>query len=299
MNILVTGATGLIGRQLCGFLLKEHNITILSRDENKVHSIFARQVNCVTSLEQVDFDTIDSVINLAGEPIAEKRWSDKQKQEIINSRHTLTDTLQKKINNAATPPHTFISASAVGYYGRQANDELIDESFNRCNKEFSHDLCKEWESIALQAESELTRVCLLRTGIVLSKEGGALLKMLPAFKMGLGGKMASGKQMMPWIHINDVVNIIIYLLDNPNLSGPFNLSAPNPVSNKDFVSALSCVLSKPAVLPIPQWVLKCLFGEMSDLLIYGQKAIPKALLDNNYQFQYPQLNSALTNLLNE
>ncbi|MBQ4864715.1 TIGR01777 family oxidoreductase [Pseudoalteromonas sp. MMG013] len=297
MRILVTGATGLIGRQLCGFLAQQFKVTALTRNVDNAQALFGRKVTCISTLETINFDTVDVVVNLAGEPIAEKRWSTKQKHLITESRINITQQLVTKITQATTPPHTFISGSAIGFYGRQNSHITIDETFNDYNPEFSHHLCNEWEQTARRAESRNTRVCVLRTGIVLSQDAGALTKMLPAFKLCLGGKMADGQQMMSWIHIDDIVNIILHLINNQHLSGTFNATAPNPVSNQEFTKILASTLSRPAVLPMPKIVLRLLFGEMADLLIYGQTVIPKKLLDSQFSFRFNHLDKALANLL--
>ncbi|MBQ4847929.1 TIGR01777 family oxidoreductase [Pseudoalteromonas sp. MMG005] len=297
MRILVTGATGLIGRQLCGFLAQQFKVTALTRNVDNAQALFGRKVTCISTLETINFDTIDVVVNLAGEPIAEKRWSTKQKHLITESRINITQQLVTKISQATTPPHTFISGSAIGFYGRQNSQITIDETFNDYNPEFSHHLCNEWEQTARRAESRNTRVCVLRTGIVLSQDAGALTKMLPAFKLCLGGKMADGQQMMSWIHIDDMVNIILHLINNQHLAGTFNATAPNPVSNQEFTKILASTLSRPAVLPMPKIVLRLLFGEMADLLIYGQTVIPKKLLDSQFSFRFNHLDKALANLL--
>ncbi|BBN81303.1 epimerase [Pseudoalteromonas sp. A25] len=297
MNILVTGATGLIGDQLCRFLYNKNQVTVLTRNISKAQVQFKNRVTCIDSLEHIDFNEVDAVINLAGEPIADKRWTDNQKKQIVNSRIDITTLLVKKIAEAQNPPHTFISGSAVGYYGRQDSDMLIDESCQHPNIEFSHTLCKQWEELALSAQDSNTRVCILRTGIVLSQHGGALAKMLLPFKLGLGGKLASGEQMMSWIHIDDMTHIILYLLKHHELSGVFNATAPKPINNVEFTKALCRALKRPMLFPMPEKLLKILFGEMAELLIYGQAVLPKRLQRAGYHFRYDDINEALTNLL--
>ncbi|NOU50982.1 TIGR01777 family protein [Pseudoalteromonas sp. JBTF-M23] len=297
MNILVTGATGLIGDKLCRFLYNKHQVYVLTRNVPKAQGQFKNRVTCVDTLEDVDFNDLDAVINLAGEPIADSRWTEKQKMQIRDSRLDITAKIVEKIAQAKNPPHTFISGSAVGYYGRQDNDTLIDESCQHPYQEFSHTLCKQWEELAMSAQSSNTRVCILRTGIVLSQHGGALGKMLLPFKLGLGGKLASGQQMMSWIHIDDMTHIILYLLKHHELSGVFNATAPNPVSNYDFTKALCRALNRPMLFPMPENILKMLFGEMADLLIYGQAVLPKRLQRAGYHFRYNNINEALKSLL--
>ena len=296
MKILITGATGLIGTQLCAQLVKTHSLTVLTRDSDKAKQKLGGQIDFINALCDIDFNTLDCVINLAGEPIVNKRWSDKQKEIIRNSRIELTQEITAAIKSSSTPPHTFISGSAIGYYGRQGTQQ-IDEEFTQVHKEFSHTLCNDWENAARNAETDSTRVCLIRTGIVLSTNGGALQKMLPPFKLGLGGPVASGEQGMSWIHINDMVSLIEFVMNNQHLTGAINATAPTPQSNRAFSKTLAKVLHRPAIFPMPAWVLNLAMGEMADLLIFGQYVIPSKLLDAGFEFQYPDLHPALESLL--
>ncbi len=298
MKILITGATGLIGSALCKLLADKHELIALTRNINKAKNTLPNSIDVLDNLEDLNFDDLDAVINLAGEPIADKRWSAQQKQRIFQSRLGITEQIVTKINASDAPPKVFISGSAIGFYGRQPAENVITESYSSTYPEFSHQLCKQWEELALQAQSPDVRVCLLRTGIVLSKQGGALDKMLPPFKLGLGGKMASGKQMMSWIHIDDMINAIVFLLDEPNAHGAFNLTAPEPVSNTNFTQILANTLNRPALFPMPEFVLKLLFGEMSDLLIYGQNVIPEKLEQQGFKFKFETLDTALNEVLN-
>ncbi|WP_440873897.1 TIGR01777 family oxidoreductase [Thalassotalea sp. PLHSN55] len=298
MKILITGATGLIGQALVQALNAKSGaeITVFSRSAKRAETIFTDSVKIVTQLNVSLIDQQEVIINLAGEPIADKRWSKKQKDKICQSRWQITQTLTTLIEQASTPPKLFISGSAIGYYGRQG-EQKIDESFTEVFPEFSHHICQKWESIALSAHSENTRVALLRTGIVLSPNGGALKKMLLPFKLGGGGYMASGKQMMSWIHLGDMVNAILHIIKEDGLSGAINLTAPNAVTNREFSQQLATSLNRPCLLLTPTWLLKLLFGEMADLLIYGQNVRPKKLLDSGFDFTYPELTPALTQLL--
>mgnify|MGYP000002583772 CR=1 FL=1 len=299
MKILITGGTGLIGRALIKKLneeLDDYYLTVLTRDKLNAKNCLPYPVDIETELEDIDLADYTAIINLAGEPIVEKRWNNKQKHVICESRWRLTEQLTNKINAECSidNPIRFISGSAVGFYGRQ-DKQIITEEFKKPFPEFSHVLCQRWEDIASQASN--ANVCLLRTGIVLSPDGGALAKMLLPFKLGLGGKVASGEQYMPWIHIDDMTNAIIYLLKHPVLNGPYNLTAPESVPNDEFCKTLANVLHRPCIFPMPEFVLNLLFGEMADLLIYGQNVKPQALLDAGFQFQYPKLLQALSNLL--
>ncbi|PHM38364.1 TIGR01777 family oxidoreductase [Xenorhabdus innexi] len=299
MHILVTGGTGLIGRQLVYQLLSlSHSITVLSRSPQKVYSLFSDQVECWTTLNDRNcLDGFDAVINLAGEPIADKRWTPKQKNKLCQSRWELTEKLSSLIRTSESPPSVFISGSAVGYYGDQGQAVVSED--DPPHDEFSHQLCERWEKLALQAKSEKTRVCLLRTGIVLARHGGALRKMLPMFRLGLGGAIGSGRQYMPWIHIDDMVNGIYYLLISSELDGPFNMTSPYPVHNDQFSAILAKVLHRPAVCRVPAFVLKIVMGEAAALVLGGQQAIPKRLEEAGFGFCYFELEEALNNLLTE
>lgn len=296
MNILLTGGTGLIGSGLVNLWRGQHQLWVLSRSANKVTDLFGADIKAVTSLTQVDFNQLDAVVNLAGEPIADKRWTAQQKQRLCHSRWDLTEQLVSAINAAKTPPSVFISGSAIGIYGRQ-QATLIGEDFTHYHAEFTHQLCQRWEQIALQASSEHTRVCLLRTGIVLAVNGGALKKMYLPFKLGLGGPVASGEQYMSWVHINDVLRIIDFLLLQPTLSGVFNVTAPTPVTNAEFSRSLAKTLHRPAILPMPAFVLQLMLGEMADLLLTGQRVIPANLIKAGFEFQFDTLPGALQDLL--
>ncbi|MDP4536393.1 TIGR01777 family oxidoreductase [Alkalimonas collagenimarina] len=292
MNILITGGTGLIGQALVKRLRSEHEFTVLSRSAEKVKSLFGHDIVCCESLDKIDISRYDAVINLAGEPIADKRWTDKQKKRICHSRWDLTEQLSAKIQQANPAPKVLISGSAIGFYGRQ-DANRIDESHTDFYPEFSHDICARWENLAQRAASQTTRVCLLRTGIVLAKNGGALKKMLPPFKLGLGGKIGDGQQYMSWIHIDDMVTLIDFLLCHSELSGPINATAPRAVNNSAFTEALAARLKKPARLPMPAFMARVLFGEMADLLLYGQNVYPQKLLQAGFEFQFSDIKSAL------
>lgn len=304
MKFLITGATGLIGKNLVNKLTKQtdsklsqpHEITVLTRQAKPVKAYFGEKVKIITELSIADIENTDTVINLAGEPIADKRWSKIQKDKICQSRWQLTEQLVSLINQAQQPPLTFISGSAIGFYGRQDN-KPINESYQDTHDEFSHQICKRWEEIALGAQSDQTRVVILRTGIVLAKNGGALKKMLLPFKLGLGGHMASGEQMMSWIHIDDMVAAIAHLVEHKALEGAINLTAPNAVSNTDFSNTLATQLARPCFLFTPTWLLKLLFGEMADLLIYGQNVKPAKLLADGFTFKYEHLPEALNQII--
>ncbi|NVK58321.1 MAG: TIGR01777 family protein [Alteromonadaceae bacterium] len=291
MHIFITGGTGLIGRHLIEQLHRQHSITVLSRNTNAARKVLPGDVKIIGDIDSLtDFNDFDAVINLAGEPIADKRWSDQQKYRICQSRWQLTTALVTKLVASSHPPAVLISGSAVGYYGRQG-DTVVTEAHNQPHQEFTHEVCREWEKIA-QSVGKSCRVCLLRTGIILAGNGGALTKMRLPFKLGLGGRIGSGNQYMSWIHIDDMVAGILFLLAQPELSGPFNFTAPNPVTNQQFVNAFASALHRPAFFPMPAAVLKLAMGEAADLLLTGQRVLPQKLQEAGFHFKYDNVEAA-------
>lgn len=295
MNILITGGTGLIGRQLIASMANKHHITVLTRNITRAKSqLLTCPCKLVNDLNTVDFNRIDAVVNLAGEPIGDKRWSKKQQSKICNSRWQLTQELSEHFNRATIPPKILISGSAIGFYGRQG-EQKIDEKYLQVHDEFTHQVCQRWECIAQDIASVGTRVCILRTGIVLSHQGGALAKMAMPFKFGLGATIGNGIQYMSWIHIDDMVRIIEYLLEN-NIEGVINATAPVPVTNSQFSKALATCLKRPCLFKIPTLMMKVLLGKQADLVIHGQRVIPQRLLDNGFTFHFADVASALENI---
>lgn len=297
MNYLITGGTGLIGSQLINALSAADTVYLLTRNAQSAEKQF--QHCAATVIIHIDlnditnFEQIDAVINLAGEPIADKRWSDKQKHKITHSRWDITEALVTKINASATPPKVFISGSAIGIYGRQ-DKQQIDESWSSFYPEFSREVCQRWEQLAEQVTTDTTRVCILRTGIVLAKGRGALGKMALPFYFAAGAVMGDGEQGMSWIHLQDMVDGILHLVNHTTASGAFNFTAPSPVSHREFCQTLATTLNRPCWWVLPAPVMRLLLGEMSDLLLYGQYAVPCRLIDSGYQFNYPKLTSALS-----
>ena len=289
MRVLVTGASGFIGTALCGALLKRGDQVVAWVHKNEP---------AVTGLERIDQldqleGAIDAVVNLAGAPIADARWSDSRKALLLSSRLDTTNALINWISEQTEPPKTLISGSAIGFYGACTSDEKMTEASAPLCQDFSDDLCQQWESEALRAENVGVRVCLVRTGIVLGK-GGALAKMRLPFLMGGGGPIASGKQWMPWIHLQDEVDAILHLLDREDLSGPFNLTAPDPSRNRDFVKAYAESLKRPAFMPMPGFAVDLMLGsEASALLTEGLRVVPQRLEESGFQFTYPILENAL------
>jgi len=296
MRILITGGTGLIGRRLISRLLKiDAQITVITRSLGRAAQLLGPQVTLLPELSMlVDLDDFDAVINLAGEPIADKRWTPQQKEHLCQSRWHITEQLVALFSASKCPPGIFISGSAVGYYGDQGAEIITEETVP--HNEFTHRLCQQWEHIAMGAQTAMTRVCLLRTGVVLAAGGGALRKMLPPFRIGLGGPLGNGHQYLAWIHIDDMVNGIIWLLDNP-LHGAFNLVSPHPVPHAQFAQALGKALNRPARLPVPAFIVKILMGESSVLVLGGQRALPARLEASGFQFRWQGIESALENIL--
>jgi len=300
MKIVITGASGMIGSALVDRLATraDMSLVLLSRKPGRESRGASRQWlswQPGSSGEWERFvDGADAVINLAGEPIAGKRWSETQKLVLRSSRIQATSALVEAIDKARVKPKTLISASAVGYYGAHGDERLNEDS--EPGNDFLSRLCLDWENEAKKAASWGVRVTLLRTGIVLAKGAGALQKMVPPFKMFAGGPLGSGQQWMPWIHIDDEVGLIEFLLDRPDALGAFNATSPNPVTMAEFSRTLAGVLNRPSWLSVPPSVLALMVGEMADMLLTGQRAIPGAALKLGFQFKYPQLVDALSAL---
>ncbi len=291
MKIFITGITGLIGSHLAKSLLsKGHVVSGLTRNAQKASEQLPRSISLVESLEQADDFFPDVVINLAGEPIADHRWSESRKNKIKKSRIELTRDLVEWMSSLKQTPDLLISGSAVGYYGRQGAGQIDEDG--AINDEFQHQLCRDWEKEALQAES-ICRVCLLRTGLVVAPNGGFLKKMLLPFKLGLGGRLGDGQQFMSWIHLDDMVAAIEYLIAHQTLAGPFNITAPHAVTNEVFTKTLASCLNRPAFFHVPSFVLKTMLGEMSDLLLTGQNVVPRKLIEAGFQFKHQELEDAL------
>jgi uncharacterized protein (TIGR01777 family) len=295
MHILLTGGTGLIGRQLCQhWLAQGHRLTVWSRHPEQVARLCGDAVRGVASLQEV-IGPVDAVINLAGAPIADRLWTHKRKALLWSSRISLTETLLAWLESLAEKPAVLISGSAVGWYGDGGERELTEAS-GPVQDDFPSQLSVAWEETAQRAEALGIRVVLVRTGLVLAAEGGFLSRLLLPFKLALGGPIGNGRQWMPWVHISDQIALIDFLLHQRDASGPYNACAPHPVRNREFAKTLGQVLHRPAFMPMPAFVLKVGLGELSGLLLGGQKALPERLLAAGFTFQFTELKAALDDL---
>jgi uncharacterized protein len=296
MKILIGGSHGLVGTAL---------IKSLAADG---HEIFRLVRHAPASKTEVEWspdrysialariEGFDAVINLAGESIAEGRWTDDKKRRIRESRVKGTKLLGDALANLTVPPKTFICASAIGYYGNRG-DELLNET-SSAGDDFLAKVCADWEEATALATEKGIRVVNARFGIILDTEGGALKKMLPPFRLGLGGRLGNGKQWMSWIALDDVVGALKLALTDDSLRGPVNFVAPNPVTNAEFTRTLGSALSRPTIFPVPAFAIKLLFGEMGEALLLGSlRVAPERLVAVGYEFTYPQLEPALAHLL--
>jgi len=302
MRITLAGGTGFLGQALCASLLEDgHDVTILSRGPSADPARRIRRVSWTpdgtTGPWATTLDGADIVVNLAGSSIADGRWTSAKKQRILDSRVLATRSLAAAVASVTAPPALMISSSAVGYYG-PCGDEWVTET-HAPGHDYLADVCVKWEAEARRAASARTRVVHLRTGLVLDRTHGALPAMRVPFRLGAGGPVGSGRQYMPWIHTTDWVRLVRHVMTAPNVSGPFNASAPSPVTNAEFARALGRALHRPAVLPTPAFVLKLLLGEMAEaLLLGGQRAIPAEAQRLGFTFTYDTLEAALADLTN-
>jgi len=293
MRVLVTGGTGFIGRALCPRMAGTgHEVVVLSRSAD---AAVPGAASVVVGLEALDAADFDAVVNLAGAPIGDARWTEARKRLLVESRVRTTSALVEWMGRAGRPPGVLLSASAVGFYGEQG-DRVVTEA-TVPTPGFTHELCAAWEAEARKAEAHGVRVCLVRTGVVLDRDGGALAKMLPAFRLGAGGRLGSGEHWFPWIHREDMVSIYLWLLERDSCKGAYNASAPNPVTNEDFTRSLGAALRRPTILPMPAKALQLMFGEMSELLLVSDRMVPQRLLDEGFPFRYPQIGPALKAIL--
>lgn len=296
MHILIAGASGLIGSALKATLIKQgHRVSTLSRSASDGSILWnpATQEIDLSSLEPLDV-----CINLAGENIAARRWSAAQKELIRKSRTDAVQTLLKGFSQLKQAPHSYLCASAVGFYGNRG-DTLLNESSSAGNG-FLSETVVAWENAAMAAQTLNIRTVLCRFGVVLSPQGGALQKMLPVFKLGLGGKIADGNQYMSWISIDDATSAITYLMNATAINGAVNVTSPNPLTNREFSETLAHTLHRPCFCSVPRFALKAATGEMGEaLLLSSAKVIPQKLLESDFEFKHTILDQALSELLNK
>ena len=297
MKILITGSTGLIGSALASSLTSGgHTVRRLLRSSRQAAGSVAVWDPSAGTLDPQALEGIDAVVHLAGENIAGGRWNSRRKARIRDSRVNGTRLLSETLSRLSSPPAVCVCASAIGYYGNRG-DTILNEG-SPAGSGFLPDVCREWEAATVAALQKGIRVINLRTGIVLSPAGGALAKMLPPFKMGVGGKVGDGKQFMSWIALDDVVGAIEHALTNKRLTGPVNAVSPNPVTNLQFTRTLGSVLRRPTIFPMPALAARMAFGEMADaLLLSSTRVQPARLIGSGFQFRYPSLESALRHLL--
>ncbi|ANY89369.1 MULTISPECIES: TIGR01777 family oxidoreductase [Pseudomonas] len=297
MHILLTGGTGLIGRHLCQYWRGQgHRLTVWSRRPEQVPRICGTGVRGIARLEDLAADdAVDAVINLAGAPIADRPWTASRRTLLWTSRITLTEQLLAWLESREQRPEVLISGSAVGWYGDGGERELTEAS-PPVKEDFASQLCIAWEETAQRAQRLGIRVVLVRTGLVLASDGGFLSRLRLPFKLGLGGPLGDGRQWMPWVHIDDQIGLIDFLLQHKDTTGPYNACAPEPVRNREFAKRLGRALHRPAFMPMPAPLLRVGLGELSTLLLGGQRARPVRLLAAGFTFRFNDLQSALDNL---
>lgn len=297
MQILLTGGTGLVGRALCRhFQQQGDSLVVLSRQPDKVAGLCSG-ARGIRNLDELDnSEPVDVVINLAGAPIADRAWTKNRRRMLRESRIDLTRNLVDWMGQREQPPAVLLSASATGWYGDRG-EEPVDETSAAPAADFASQLCQDWEAEVMRAKKLGTRVACLRVAPVMSADGGMLAKLLPVFRLGLGGRLGSGQQWMPWIHIDDLVRLFAHVLANDSCAGIYNACSPQPVRNAEFTRILARTLRRPALLPAPAWALKLLLGEMSVLLVGGHHVQPRRTADSGFEWEQPELSAALQNLL--
>lgn len=297
MKIVVAGSSGLIGKELVAFLQKNgHTVKHLVRSgKSNVEDEYFWDPE-IGIVDSAVLEDCDGLVNLAGENIAAGRWNDDKKRRILESRIDSTYTLATAINKLQHPPKVWINASAIGYYGDRGNT-LLQENSSKGSGFLAY-VCQEWEQAVEQVQKKGVRIVYLRTGMVLSTKGGGLAKMILPFKLGLGGKMGSGEQYISWITLEDLVNIILFILTQEQISGPVNAVTPNPVTNAEFTKTLGLALKRPTFMTLPASFARLVFGEVAEeVLLASQRVLPSKLLEAHYPFIHPHLKEALQDLI--
>ncbi len=302
MKVLVTGGTGFVGQRLVKRLYEQgHEAVIVTRDPQKARQKEQTPASFVGwDYKNEDFpkeglEGIDAIVHLMGENISSKRWSDSQKEKIRSSRVLATQKLVEACEKyLESPLQCFISGSAIGYYPANTNESFTEEG--KVGQGFLPEVCKDWEEEAKKL-TKSKRLIISRTGVVLGPESGALNKLLPIFKLGAGGPIGSGSMIMSWIHVEDMVSAIIAFLEKDQFNGIYNMVAPNPASNKEFTKAIANAVKRPAIFPVPPFMLKVLFGEMSSIILDSQTVVPANLQKDGFQFKHPHIEEALEDLV--
>jgi uncharacterized protein len=308
VRIVISGGTGFVGRSLAHTLVaRGEDVVVLTRGEARLPTHACQECKNGGRIELAQWtpehagdwsdivDGADAVIHLAGAAVVDGRWTDERKEVLRASRIVSTDLIARAMARAKNKPRVFVSASATGYYGARMDDAVLTESDSPGN-DFLAVLCKDWEAAAQPARDAGVRTCHPRIGIVLGKNGGALAKMIPPFRAFVGGPIGEGRQYLPWIHVRDVVRAIEHALDRP-LEGPFNVTAPEPVTMDAFAEAIGRALKRPAAMRVPAFALRIAMGEAADVVLTGQRAIPRKLVDDSFAFVFPELDSALADLV--
>lgn len=293
MRVGVTGATGMVGRVFVAALRARGDaVTVFSRDPLRAQATLG-DVEALpnAALESATLSRLDAVVNLAGEPVAASRWTDARKRVIVGSRVDMTRAVVDALATASPRPAVLVNASAVGYYGACGDAEVTEE--RAPGDDFLASVCIAWEREARRAEALDVRVVYARIGVVLGERGGALARMIPAFKMFVGGPVGDGRQYLPWVHVDDVVGLLLHALDHPELRGSMNVTAPSPARFADFARALGEALGRPSWMPVPSVALRVVMGELADAILTGQRALPRVALATGYTFHYPELPAAL------
>jgi uncharacterized protein len=294
-HVLITGGSGFIGRALARALLaRGDSVTVLSRAPRAARAVLPPAVEVGAELPPA---APDAVVNLAGENLGKRRWTEARKRRFVDSRVGTTRRLVEWMRALPRPPAALVSGSAVGYYGARGDETLVEDAAP--GAEYQSDLCRQWEDAAREAEGLGVRVCRIRIGIVLAGDGGALAQMRLPFALGLGGPLGSGAQWMSWIHRDDLLALVLWLLDDPSGAGAYNATAPHPATNRQFARALAAALRRPALLAMPAPVVRLLVGEMAHLLLTGQKVVPARALAEGFAFRYPDLPGALAAALGD
>lgn len=295
MRILITGGTGLIGRALCQlWISRGDDVVVWSRNPEQVAALCGDRVQGIAHLEALDDRPLDAVVNLAGAPIADRPWSRARRKLLWDSRVALTEQLVGWLARRTQRPSVLVSGSAVGIYGDRGEDRITESE--PVGTDFASQLCGSWEEAAKKAQELGIRVALVRTGLVLAPQGGFLGRLKPVFRLGLGGPLGQGNQWMPWVHLEDEVALIDFLLHHDSASGPYNACAPVGVRNADFTRQLAKALHRPALLPAPAPLLRLGLGELSILLLGGQQGVPERLQQAGFEFRFTTLESALADL---